>query len=373
MRRHIKNGYKAWVSKMIDKLLFMMEQYCDADPKCGPTSNEGTIVGTVMSTGLVEKSKHFYFDTLCKQTGQKKMGEMLLQDCEMFNPNLIIQTSFRGPLAQFNPPNEVLNEIRRRGFKVFTWLNDSVRSDEYIKANTIPFSDYTGMGDVMGASTRFGGDSRVIQGYASADPTYFYDKKMARDIDISFVGAVDPAGVKWPQRIRAINFLKANGINIVVAGGERQSRVSWEEFANFFNRSKMTINFSRNPYDGSSQLKARVHEAMSCATMLLEENGTEMKKLFEESKDFVMFDSKEELLRKVRYYLAHDEEREAVARSGHSKIVNLFNPLNLWGYIFEKLGFELPQGLREDKNFQTHREIMECLSKWEVLDEDKDS
>lgn len=41
---------------------------------------------------------------------------------------------------------------------------------------------------------------------------------------------------------------------------------------------------------------------------------------FVPGEDFVFYDSKEDLLRKIDYYLCHEEERRAIARSGHDKI-----------------------------------------------------
>lgn len=42
--------------------------------------------------------------------------------------------------------------------------------------------------------------------------------------------------------------------------------------------------------------------------------------LFVPGEDFVYYESKEDLLQKVDYYLSHEAERAAIAKSGHDKV-----------------------------------------------------
>ena len=41
---------------------------------------------------------------------------------------------------------------------------------------------------------------------------------------------------------------------------------------------------------------------------------------FVPGEDFVYYESKDDLLYKIDYYLNHEEERAAIARSGHDKL-----------------------------------------------------
>lgn len=334
-----------------------MERWCDANPARGPTGTESWLVGTLESTGLVGQIKHFYFDVVCQQLGKERMGELLIEDCRTFNPDMVVYTPIQGPLGiKVNPSDKVMLMIRNDlRLKVYTHLWDSIADDPHVM-NRLPYSDCIGIVDSV-VSQRYGGIPSIIRVHGVVDPKYFHDNNLERDIDVSFVGTAVADGV----RIRHINFLKSNGVNIVMAGGQRQGKISLEEYAGIMQRSKISLEFSVNPYTGISQMKSRPFEVTTCGAMLMEDSGQEIGKFFEVSKDYISFSDPPDMLSKVHYYLEHDDERRAIAHSGHGEAINIYNARNTWGYIFKKIGFDLPIKLRDDSNFQAHEERMTCL------------
>jgi spore maturation protein CgeB len=65
----------------------------------------------------------------------------------------------------------------------------------------------------------------------------------------------------------------------------------------------------------------RTFEGPACGAFMLNERTDEHLELFEEGTEATYFASPEELVDKVRYYLAHDSERERIRAAGHAKIV----------------------------------------------------
>jgi glycosyltransferase involved in cell wall biosynthesis len=284
------------------------------------------------------------------------MSELLLKQCAEYRPDLVIFTPLFGPL---DPSSETIYQIVNvLRIKVYIQLFDfyTARIDRWL-----PLANYVGIIDMVSIPSRYRGNPKIIRAYSAVNPGDFYDKSLKRDIDISFVGSVDPEGVAWPLRHEYINFLKRNGVNVVTCGGQRFDRISTEEYINILNRSKMSLSFCRRG-DGASQLKGRVFEAMACKSFVLEDEGFETQCFFNAGKDLVIFRSKKDLLKKVLYYLAHDKEREEIARSGYEKVTNLYNATNMWAYVFGKMGFELPSGLVSNKNCLLHHTKMESLT-----------
>ena len=352
---------------MVNKLLIITEKFCDANPASGPTNSEIQLVGAIESTGLVREIKHFYYEVLAQKMGIEKMSELLLEDCAVFKPDLILYSAMGGLLGyQLNPTDAVLFEIRQRGIPIYTCLWDTEGREWETWERWLPPVDGVLIIDTIVREQYYKRDPRIIQAYSAIDPRYFFNQGLERDIDVCFVGRIDT------QRRQFINLLEANGIKVVAVGGQRANRLSWEEYANFINRSKIALSFTivdimSRTIDGqliprrTSQLKGRVFETLSCGTMLMEDDGYQTKELFEPGTDYVMFHNESDLLYKIHYYLAHDEERQSIAQSGYEKVTGIYNARNMWSYIFEKIGFQLPREVIEDNSFLMHKKLINSL------------
>lgn len=68
----------------------------------------------------------------------------------------------------------------------------------------------------------------------------------------------------------------------------------------------------------------RVMDVMGAGGFVLSSYCLETAELFEEDKEIVFFKTPEELMKKVDYYLEHDEERRQIARAGHAKVISRY-------------------------------------------------
>lgn len=317
------------------KILILSEEYCDANPAVGPTNAESMVVGAIESSGLPVTLKHFYYDQLALRVGKERMAELLLQDIAIQRPDAIIYTPMGGLLGlQVNPSNDTLIRIMGMGIPIYQHLWDTIGREQEIRVVNLPFCNLAG--DVASDARRFN-DPKMIQVWSAIDSRVFYDRGMKRDIDVCFVGSVDPTGQRWPQRSRMINYLKAQGVQVHVRGGQRGNRLEWGEYAEILARSKISLNFSKDPNTNTSQLKGRVFESMACGAMLLEDDGEETRKWFVSGQEWVEFASPDDMVAKAIYYLRHPAERQAIADAGRKRLEEQYSAGVMWKMVLNRL------------------------------------
>ena len=70
------------------------------------------------------------------------------------------------------------------------------------------------------------------------------------------------------------------------------------------------------------EILTRTFEVPACSGFLLTDRTPGQAQYFEEDREIACFDSPEELHEKVRYYLEHDDEREAIREAGHQRCMS---------------------------------------------------
>ncbi|HKU21277.1 MAG TPA: glycosyltransferase [Terriglobales bacterium] len=69
----------------------------------------------------------------------------------------------------------------------------------------------------------------------------------------------------------------------------------------------------------------RTFEVPACGGFMLHERTPELLEFYEEDKEVACFGSVEELAKKIQHYLAHPQEREAIARAGRARCVPTYS------------------------------------------------
>jgi spore maturation protein CgeB len=85
-----------------------------------------------------------------------------------------------------------------------------------------------------------------------------------------------------------------------------------------FKCSKINLNISLRSIKNGIPL--RCMDIMGAGGFLLSNFQSDFLQHFVPDEDFVYFESKEDLLKKCRYYLEHDDERKAIAQNGYEKV-----------------------------------------------------
>ncbi len=146
--------------------------------------------------------------------------------------------------------------------------------------------------------------------------------------DVSFIGSYAP------ERAEVLNFLAGNGISVAVWGNgwdgfsgaslnlavKRHPLVNTPDdlrFTKGINAARINLGFLRK-VNRDLQTDRSV-EIPACGGFMLAERSDEHELLFEDGKEAVYFDGNADLLEKVRYYLANEAERAAIAKAGYAR------------------------------------------------------
>lgn len=85
-----------------------------------------------------------------------------------------------------------------------------------------------------------------------------------------------------------------------------------------YGQSKIDLNITLRSIERGIPLRA--FDIMGAGGFLLSNYQADLLEMFVPGEEFVYYEDKEDLLRKVDYYLIHEDEREAIAKNGHDRV-----------------------------------------------------
>jgi spore maturation protein CgeB len=166
------------------------------------------------------------------------------------------------------------------------------------------------------------------------DASLYCPHPLRRDIDVSFIGGFHSV---LPQRKRYINFLLENGVKVETWGiNTVNGTVSTEKKIDIYNRSKINLDFSglgsktfltrgQEIHRIKKHPKGRVLEIALTKSFLLAENAPGYEHYLEPGKEIAVFNGETDLLEKIKYYLAHPQEREKIAHNAYTRAIKKNN------------------------------------------------
>lgn len=98
----------------------------------------------------------------------------------------------------------------------------------------------------------------------------------------------------------------------------RGSVSSLDGMPKVFKCSKINLNFTAKGIQSGASL--RVFDVLGCGGFLISNYQQELSELFVDGKELVLFESEQDLMEKVDYYLKHDEVRQEIAQNGYQKV-----------------------------------------------------
>ena len=274
---------------------------------------------------LVSGAEAFWYDDYINDL--PKLRRLVLEKAEAFQPDLIFWPSYTD---QFDV--ETLEKLKAR-WPTCAWFGDDTwRFDSYSSKLAPHFSHVLTTDHFSVDRYRALGVKPILTQWAARPQAA--PLPAARDFrfDVSFVGGYSPVR-EW-----FINMLRRNGVSVECFGyGWPNGKVALEELEGIFREINLNlsnsiprdirfaasspVNFARylRSSKTAEQIKARNFEIPLAGGFQLANYVAGLERYLEVRQEVAVFSSPEECAAQIRYYLANEPERAAIAAAGQAR------------------------------------------------------
>jgi hypothetical protein len=315
---------------MKNNVLFVTEKWCDGTPELALTNNFHNLFNTFSQTQPKYRFNTMHLDEAPVVFG-RHVNDILVEYCRQWKVDIIVFCLLGG--SPYNPSNEVYRQLRAMGvYLVFMW------PDTGPGWGTQSIKDLDGLSDLHISwdnphsefHNSFTFPANHLNLWVPQDKYLFY-KQRFQQLEVSFIGSP-----RYYDRQMFLSNLIQKYPKVHIRGGQREEKLTPEQYAELIRHSKISINFSLSPAM-FFQTKGRVFEVLACGSMLLEFANPATRKLLTPDKDYVEFDSPDTLVEKILYYTEHQEERAKIAEQGWKTYQEKYTSQRFWDTIMERI------------------------------------
>lgn len=282
-----------------------------------------------------------------KAFGRSDMNKKLLARVRTWRPKLAIFSLYTDQLD-----SSIVKQLQEYTTTYCFFHDDSWRVD-YSRYWAGQFN-YFSTPDWFGLEKyRAIGMTNVIYFPFGCNEVIFHKLDVAKKYDVSFIGS-------WhPYREWLIGRIRKAGINVEILGHHwPKGEIDQHGMVRVFNESRINLNLSNSAswdarYLCSSpralinrlqsvknieQMKARVFEVNGCGSFQLSYYVEGLTQCYEGDREISIYNNPDDLVEKVKFYLAHEELRESIAKAGLLRTINEHTFTNRFKKIFKRMG-----------------------------------
>ena len=246
------------------------------------------------------------------------------------------------PSMMYEIQESTFQTMRKEGALVIGWFfDDECRFDDYSRW-CIPCLDYCLTNDKESVKRYEELGATAMHFLVTSNAEVFKRLEGENRYDVSFVGS------KIADRGSLVDQLLASGIRVQTFGkGWSGGYVSLDEMVNIYNVTKINLCFVKSYGIGTRpQLKDKIFDICMCGGFLLCEYIPGIEEFYEVDKEIVCFADMEEATAKIRYYLDHEAERQAIAQAGWERAQREHSQSTRLLRIFEEIEKDTKSGNR---------------------------
>lgn len=302
---------------------FLIEKYTHEYGKSGISINLDNLVETLRATGRASCDVVHYDERF--HAGRPVRADDVVAPAGT-DVHVVVTTLHYHSHA--NPSPELLQTLRLRGSKVvMMWL------DKKISRSTPEYYDAVDVNCVLD-----GTDFELPAAwpiFTPKNPRFFRDAGLARDIPVSLVGEVRYLAQRkaMVDRLRTETRVPVQLFGTSAADTKRTRTVA--EYAALYQRSRISLAMTK---DTVRQLKGRVFEIVHCGALLFCDVNHHVQQHFAPGREYVEYHDYEHLVDRLQHYLAHEDERAAIAAAGHRRASVHYSHDVFWRSLLSRCG-----------------------------------
>jgi spore maturation protein CgeB len=240
------------------------------------------------------------------------MNQQLLACVDSFRPDVMLTVQMNYELWI-----ETLEFIKARGdVATVSWTtDDSWKYREVSRFIAHAYDAMTTTYDYRVESYRKDGIDQVLLTQWAVSSDWLASPLRADECryDVTFVGAAHG------DRLAMVDQLRQAGIDIKCFGfGWDGGTIASEDIPRIMRESIVSLNFNNS--QGENQIKARMFEVPGAGGFLLTDSARGLERYFDPGKEIVVFNSLDEAIDLIRFYVAQPEVRDRIANAGHSRV-----------------------------------------------------
>jgi len=309
---------------------------------------------------------YFPFDEIILEKGRDKMNKELLEVVQKEKPDLCFFFLFGDEIKK-----QTIKKIAQENkITTFNWFaDDHFRFYNFSKYYTPLFSWVSTTDSHAIEKYNKIGYKNVIKTQWACNHLLYKPSNLEKIYDVSFIGQ------PHSDRREVVDRIKKAGINIKCWGnGWKNGRVSQDEMIKIFSQSKINLNltkssgninlralasiFLKKELDNSlklinpkywinnfqsilskrrEQIKGRNFEIPGSGGFLLTSNADNLTDYYEDGKEIVIYKDINDMIDKIKYYLEHNQEREAIAQAGYERTIKEHTYEKRFNNIFKRI------------------------------------
>ena len=282
-----------------------------------------------------------------KRIGRDELGRHVRALIDRERPDIFLHMVFEDELAP-----EIARDISQHTstISVAFFSDDDWRLDHSL--GVIPHYNVglTTAKQAVPIYQRAGFSHVILTQYAANTDLYHPLDGVPRRYDVAFVGQA------YRGRPEMIAWLRERGVDVRVWGqgwervpalrGCAGGFLPHAELLNVFAASKIVLGMSWTSDAKALQIKGRIFEYAAAGAFQLSTQDDRLADYFDVGREIVLYRNQEDLLEKIRHYLAHEEERTAIAGAAHARVLKEHTWTQRFEQIFDAINRQLPAGKR---------------------------